>query len=228
MAQYKCERLSCPSNKTSGWCFDIDGIHLKIFPVQFKAWSIAINNGEADLNQPPSNVLKSLMPAKAGDVNPLRKKDKTPPPVQPASMQTLSASMTPPSIMPYSMSAYPFFNPFMQAMQNFLSTTPFPQQPVASSHNEASDTNILSSPSSELDPVDRLTSYTKWLIKRSPSQSAMLSAAGDMLVNAGHNFNTIGKVSDEQYAAMKIPDGIAMQFRMDINRFKKAEAAGRL
>ena len=70
MSSAKCNLKSC-LNK-SGWCHVIDNVHLKLFPIHIKAWSIVINDGTATMNTPPAILVKSLMSAKQSLSNPLR------------------------------------------------------------------------------------------------------------------------------------------------------------
>ena len=69
MASVKCELKSCP-NKAE-WCYIVDNVHLKVFPAHIKAWNIAINDGTATLDMPPTILVKSFMPAKQSLSNPL-------------------------------------------------------------------------------------------------------------------------------------------------------------
>src|SRR5439155_19591074 len=70
MSTVKCELKSCPNK--AGWCYVVDNVHLKIFPVHIKTWSIAINDGTATLDVPPAILVKSLMPSKQNLTNPMR------------------------------------------------------------------------------------------------------------------------------------------------------------
>jgi hypothetical protein len=59
MASIKCELKSCPNK--AGWCYIVDNIHLKVFPANIRAWSIAINDPEVaatlDMPRHPCQVL---------------------------------------------------------------------------------------------------------------------------------------------------------------------------
>ena len=70
MSSIKCELKSCPNK--AGWCYIVDNVHLKILPAHIKTWSIAINDGTATLDMPPTILVKSLMPAKQSLSNPMR------------------------------------------------------------------------------------------------------------------------------------------------------------
>src|SRR5579859_2563245 len=47
MGLHKCERKNCPNHDKNGWCFDADGIHLKLNNVHLRSRSMAINEKEA-------------------------------------------------------------------------------------------------------------------------------------------------------------------------------------
>src|SRR5271169_275960 len=91
--QYKCEVSRYPTKKAQGWCIIVDGIHLKILPQQAMMWNITINEGCADIENAPPDLLKSLMPAKTEQVNLLRN-----PAVLPA--QTVSPALPMPVAPP--------------------------------------------------------------------------------------------------------------------------------
>src|SRR5579859_6946566 len=56
MSLHKCERKSCPNHDKNGWCFNADGIHLKMNNVHLRSWSMAINTKDATLDSPPSTL----------------------------------------------------------------------------------------------------------------------------------------------------------------------------
>ena len=70
ISSLKCELKSCPNE--AGCCYIVNNVHLKVFPIHIKAWSIAINEGTAILDMPPAILVKSLIPAKQSLFNPLR------------------------------------------------------------------------------------------------------------------------------------------------------------
>src|SRR5947207_15736708 len=70
MSSIKCELKSCPNK--AGWCYIVDNVHLKILSAHIKTWSIAINDGTATLDMPPTILVKTLMPANQSLSNPMR------------------------------------------------------------------------------------------------------------------------------------------------------------
>src|SRR4030095_3352872 len=95
---------------------------------------------------------------------------------------------------------------------------PWKKPSLSEQRTDPIDITIRSSPPSEVDPVDRLQKYINFLMNKSPSQSAMLLTAQDALIKAGHNFNTLTRINDNQFEKLSIPDGIVMQLRININR----------
>src|SRR5213075_830561 len=101
MGLHKCERKTCPNHDKNGWCFDTDGIHLKLNNVHLQSWSMAINNNEATLNSSPSTLSINLMPARASESNSYRKREKSPP--QTLASNPVNFNTTTPHFFPYSM-----------------------------------------------------------------------------------------------------------------------------
>src|SRR5438552_17355790 len=65
-----CSHTSCPNQ--NNYCYELDGIHLKLIPPHLKTWSISINEGTASLEAPPDGLTANLAPSKASTHNPLR------------------------------------------------------------------------------------------------------------------------------------------------------------
>ena len=65
--------------------------------------------------------------------------------------------------------------------------------------------------------------FFDWLGSKSPSQVAMLLDMKNSLLDAGHNFNTIFRISETKWESLKVPEGIMMQILHGVNRFKKTE-----
>ena len=45
---------------------------------------------------------------------------------------------------------------------------------------------------------------------------------------AGHTFETVGLLGDEKFASLGIVEGVGLQIRTKVGRFKRAQAAGRV
>jgi hypothetical protein len=221
MGQWKCERVTCPNQAKSGWCFEADGVHLKLSAVHIRSWSIAINNEEATLDCPPDNLSSSLMPAKGSESNPFRKQKKSSPLASPAQV-----AMATHPFMPYGLPGYPSHSSMFH-QHSGISVSP--QTPMIMGANTSTvradpvDTTIRSSPPVEIDPVERMHCYFNWLVSQSPSQAGSLQDAKEKLVLAGHNFSTIFKMSDAQWHLMEVPLGIVMQIQLGGVKFKKHE-----
>ena len=132
----------------------------------------------------------------------------------------------PPHFIPYLMLGYlPYMSqyPPMPGMQyKAISPTIIQTMPVIKCMDLISIT-IPSSPPEEVDPVDRMHTYFDWLGSKSPSQAAMLLDMKNSLLEAGHNFNTIFRISEIKWETLKVPEGIVMQILRGINTFKKTE-----
>ena len=224
MSLHKCERKNCPNHDKNGWCFDADGIHLKLNNVHLRSWSIGINNEEASLDSPPSTLPINLMPARASESNPYRKKAKSPPPAPTSNPVNPASAM--PHFFPYPMPSYPPYIPPYPLMPGM----PYkPSSPIISHTNpvvhrmDPIHIAIPSSPPEEVDPVDRMHTYFDWLGSKSPSQVVMLLDTKNSLLEAGHNFNTIFRISESKWESLHVPEGIMMQILHGMNRFKKVE-----
>lgn len=221
MGLHKCERKNCPNHDKNGWCFDADGIHLKLNNVHLRSWSMAINEEEATLDSPPSTLPVNLMPARASEANPYRKREKSP-------LQTPASnpSTTTPHYFPYPMPGYPPYMPSYPPMHGMQYKPPSPTishtNPVARRTDPVPIT-IPSSPPAEVDPVDRMHTYFAWLGSKSPSQMGMLFETKTALLDAGHNFNTMFRISEAKWKDLLVPEGIMMQILDGVNRFKKVE-----
>jgi hypothetical protein len=224
MGLHKCKRKNCPNHDKNGWCFDADGIHLKMNNVHLQAWSMAINNDEATLDTPPSTLAVNFMPARASDSNPYRKREKSPPLT--TSSNSMNPSMNTAPFFPYSILGYPPFMPPYPAMpgmqHNAIARTFTPLAPIIP-RTDPTNITIPSSPPEEVDPVDRMHAYFDWLSSKSLSQVAMLLDTKNSLLEAGHNFNTMFRISETKWKSLNVPEGIVMQIVHGVNRFKKTE-----
>jgi hypothetical protein len=176
-------------------------------PAQMKLWSMAMNRGEADLDMPPPDLAKTLMPAKSGTKNPFRNPDSN------SSTKSSINSTPPPTPTP---TPYPYLPPPYAFYMNSYGP-PQPQTPTSTPVNM-----VLSSPIIEgYDPVEKLIEYIGWLASRSPQQADVLFKCKEALISNEHNFNTIEKISDSQFERMKIPDGVVIDLRSQWKRFEK-------
>jgi hypothetical protein len=212
MSLHKCERKSCPNHDKNGWCFSADGIHLKLNNSHLKSWSIGINNEDATLDNPPSTLALSLMPTKGSETNPFRKREKSPP-ATPA-LNPMNPSVVTPQFFPYPMPGYPPYMhqyPPMHGMPHQAPSPTISNTILATKRTDPIDITIPSSPPEDLDPVDRMHTYFDWLITKSPSQTGMLLETMNTLLDAGHNFNTMFRISEAKWENLKVPEGIMIQ-----------------
>jgi len=213
-----CSRPSCPNQ--NNYCYELDGIHLKILAPHLKTWSICINESTASIEAPPSGLIMNLMPSKTGTYNPLRSASATKNTKSTSTPET-PFSHTPalqPSMPPFSQ--YPTLPPYY-----YQPYTPSPSQihhplPSAADHlvysTQFSDSHI-----DEQDPLEKLYTYFVWLVGKSPMQTAALNIAKETLVEEGHTFKTLEKLSLTDLEKMGIKSGIAMQLKAYLDLFKR-------
>jgi hypothetical protein len=220
MNLYKCERKNCPNHDKNGWCFDTDGVHLKMNHVHLRAWSMAINTEDATLDSPPSTLPIILMPARASESNPFRKREKSP--SRTPSSNSMNSNTMGPQYLPYPMPGYPPYMPPYPPMHGTSYKATSPTISIAKP-TDLINTTIPSSPPEAVDPVDRMHDYFIWLGRKSPSQAAMLSDTENSLLRAGHNFNTMFRISESKWDSLDVPEGIRMQILDGVLRFKRME-----
>jgi len=217
--QSVCDVSDCPNKER--WCFIRDGVHLKIFPQQFKVWFTSINDGAATLDAPTEDLIKSLQPAKTTETNPLR-----PPVEKPAKIALTSIhpqNPAQPTYPPYPVPPYAYYPPFGQPTPLAYTHAPMlALEPAAKVHVDLRSSSLPS----DVDYVERLVQYIDWLSRRSPQQSVLFSEAKNALIMAGHTFETVGLLGDEKFASLGIVEGVGLQIRTKVGRFKRAQAAG--
>lgn len=189
-------------------------------PPHLKTWSISINEGTASLEAPSTGFLITLMPSKAGTYNPLRS---APP----------GKITKPSSTSETTFSQMPALQPPMPPFSHFPTLPPYLYQPYTHSpsqmhHSLSSEaghlvyaTQFSDSIIDEQDPLEKLYAYFAWLIARSPMQTAALNIAKETLIEEGHTFKTLEKVSATDLEKMGIKSGIAMQLKSYIDLFKR-------
>jgi hypothetical protein len=101
---------------------------------------------------------------------------------------------------------------------------PVPPEPIAMAPMEPRSSSVPS----EVDNVEKMIEYLKWLGKKTPRQSVIFEDALETLIMAGHTFETVGGLGDEKFAKMGILEGIGIQIRSQVARYKKDKAAGRI
>ena len=237
--RYRCTLATCPNHANNGVCWVADGrVHLRILPNQARAWSMAINNGDATIESPTSNFLQSLMPARQGQRNPYR----------------AGASATPASAPPPQEELYRSqYNPFHPLpLPYYFAPPPYPGSPYGAppmpghiaqrSPGYSSKSNLFSSPGQHTlsrssppldpdenaDPLSRLIKYTGWLARMSPMQAATIKDAEEKLVQQSYSFRTLNQISDDSFKRLEIPDGIVLLLKSEIDAFKRAERQGKV
>jgi hypothetical protein len=186
-----------------------------------QSWSMAINAGTATVDTPPPDLIKALMPARSGSMNPMRNPDHETSKSSKTASASASAMATPSgnpflTPYPYPMPSYPFYSPY---------GPPPPQTPIPMHATVSVDVHVQlqSSPGvSEGDQAERLMDYVEWLARKTPSQAELFIECKEALRTGGHTFKTIKDVTDAQFDKMNISDGIAMQLKTHLRKFERA------
>jgi len=185
---HKYEWNNYPNHDKNGWCFDADRIHLKLNNVHLQSWSMGINNEKASLDSPLSTLPINLMPARASESNPYRKKAKSP--LLATASNPVNPASTMPHFVPYPMPSYPpYISPY-PPMPEMPYRPPsliiLHMNPVVHYMNPV-HIAIPSSPTEEINPVDRMHTYFNWLGSKSPLQVIMLLDIKNSLLEARYN-----------------------------------------
>jgi len=196
--------------------------------MHIKSWSMAINNDEATLDDPPMNLTLHMMPARRSESNPYRREKKSPSPSSKANSSSSSSVLALPypglGYSPYHMPAYPPCH--SQYPMHGLHRRSPRQSPRSTSRAYNHVDDILgSSPPPELDPTERLEKYFAWLVSRSQLQADLFHKAETALKKAGHTFTTMFSITEQKWIEWDIPEGIAFQIRSGKTKFKSIESS---
>ena len=71
--------------------------------------------------------------------------------------------------------------------------------------------------------VKERTSVSNYLSLGQLTQAVMLTDMENSLLTAGHNFNTIFRISEVKWESLQVPEGIRMQILNGVMRFKRVE-----
>lgn len=218
---FKCNRLGCPN--TNNQCYELDGVHLKLAAAHFKTWSMSMNDGKADLETPPDGLIATLLVSKNGTFNPLRSGSGSRSGNSNVSSESAFSNISTPAPPPGSMYPYPQFPHFAQQYYNPF-TPPHPNLQALLQHLPPPiSTPLLFSDSfaEEADPAQKLVEYIVWLGSRSPMQAPAFLRAQETLMEEGHTFKTLEKLSQEDLEKMGIKSGTATQLKAYIGLFNR-------
>jgi hypothetical protein len=160
--RWKCDSVSCPNR--SGQCFVAETIHLKLMAANLKSWSMAINEGSADINTAPETLTKTFIPAKGSIKNPFRDPVKISPSKDPnisfdPSLFQQLISQQFPSYMPPNFGYYPFVSPGQYPHLYPVVSSSSPQRTVISTEQQDDIDPPSSSSQSHDKSYDKLTAY---------------------------------------------------------------------
>jgi len=215
--RYTCGMSTCPNEKS--YCLLVDDVHLRLMPQQLKTWSMAINVDEATLEDCPTDVIKTLMPAVRTQKNPLRaehaklvKKALEPAPATIATPQhvyqypPLSTYSYPPYMPSYPQAMYPHCpersqSPIRAAIPPLLASSPI--------HLESDHS------------VDKLRDYFDWLIRGFPGKSEQLKLCLETLRSEEIVFTTLHEVPTELWREWKISHGLILLVKGHIKKWER-------
>jgi hypothetical protein len=213
----RCDRSSCPN--ANNYCYELDGVHLKVMPPHMKTWSMSINDGKASIEAPPDGLIATLMPSKAGTSNPLRHGSGS----KSRKSNCSSESTFPnPNIQTpvHPMYPYPPYHGLPPYYHHQYSPPPVPIEASGTRGPFRQQLQFSDSIAEEPDPLERLIAYFTWLIRKSPLQELALERAKETLIEDGHTFKMLEKLVDSDFDKMGIKPGIAMQLKAYIDLFK--------
>ena len=212
-----CSRPSCPNQ--NNYCNELDEVHLKVMPSHMKTWSMSINEGNAPLEASPNNPIATLMPSKAGTYNSLRGGPHTKATKSISSLETtFSHTTTPFSTMPLC-SGHPTFSQYFYNVYT-LSPTQMHHLLLPVPNSLAYQIQFSDSIADEQDLPEKLIAYFTWLVEKSPLQFDALMIAKKTLIDKGHTFKTLKKLSQVKLENARIQEGMAMQLLSYIDLFK--------
>lgn len=225
IAKWICGQSTCRNER--GYCYILEGVHLKLMTAHLKTWSMDINDGKADLFTASEQLALTLMPTKNNVKHPLRPAADTNAPDAPKSMPSIHPSATPPVL------GYPY--PFYQ----YMGAPHYTQLPPPFSHHQQYTMNApetprspvlpTSSPPSEIDPSsDKLAEYITWLIRCNPTLSTQLTQCLEMLREHDIVFSTISDIPDELFERWGIKDGLKLMLRSHQKKWERKKANGRV
>jgi hypothetical protein len=182
-----------------------------------------MNDAKADLETPPAGLIATLLVSKTGTFNPLRSGSGSRSGNSNISSESAFSNISTPAPPPGSMYPYPqfphmppqYYNPFTPPQPQFQA--PLPHLPATIA------TQLLLSDSfaEEADPALKLLEYIIWLGSRSPIQAPAFLRAQETLMEEGHTFKTLEKLSQEDLEKMGIKSGTATQLKAYIGLFNR-------
>ena len=136
-----------------------------------------------------------------------------------SSESTISSIGTPVHPMhpypPYSAMQPFYYNPYTPPSAPFQQHLPHAPAPVPR------PSQFSDSYPEEVDPLEKMIAYITWLTEKSPMQSPTLLRAKETLMEEGHTFKTIEKLSEADFEKMGIKSGTAMQLKSYIDSYKR-------
>lgn len=224
---------TCPQE--NGYCYLVDGIHLRLMPGNMRTWSMAINDDKADLETAPTTLVKTLMPSKPTQKNPLRENQHKTPAKEPHLMQPTSQTLSP-FFQPFPPPS-PYYNPFLSSTPQYPQLPPpymyLPPGNPSAEVQQRSRQRSSSLPSESEDLMDKLNEYFIWLGKIAPGMKEQLAECLTMLKKRDIVFDTLPSLTDAHYSRWenegdkKVSDGIKLLIGSHLKKWRRAKAKGR-
>jgi hypothetical protein len=204
-------------------------------PQHLKTWSIAINDGNGDLETAPSLLATTLMPSRPSMKNPLSEILNKTPAREPHLIQ--STPQTPlPFIQSYSLPP-PFYHPYLNHVPQYPQLpSPYMYPPPANTvpdPPQRARQRSSSLPSEFEYTMDKLDEYFTWLIKLAPGMKEQLIECLAILKRRDIVLDTLTSITDTHYERWenegdsKISDGVRLLIVGHLKKWKRAKAKGR-
>ena len=196
--------------------------------MQMKTWSMAINSDEATVEDPPPALVRTLMPARPSQKNPLcnpapKVIEKAPEPTSAPIPPNFHHGhiYQPHTPLPY----YPYAPPF-----------PPPTYPYRHEHHERSSPSPprrraelqASSPLRfEVDPnSDKLTAYFHWLVQGYPGKGQQIRECLSTLKGEDIMFATLNDIPNDLWRDWKVANGLILLVKGHMKKWEREQARG--
>ena len=193
--------------------------------MQMKTWSMAINNDEATLEDPPPALVRTLMPAKPSQKNPLRNPapkvvEKVPePPISILPNPHHGHLYQPLTPLPY----YPYGPPYPPPTYPHHRERSPPSPPHRRVELQASSpAHFEANPNS-----DKLTESFDWLVRGYPGKAQQIRECSSTLKGEEIVFATINDIPNTLWKEWKVSNGLILLVKGHMKKWEREQARGR-
>jgi len=190
-------------------------------PAQMKSWSMAINDDEATVDDCPPELIKTLMPARPSQKNPLR----NPTPKVVEKVPDLPASVLPtphpnhlyPPVTP--LPYYPYPHPYPPPTYRHYQEHSPPSPPRRRVELPASSPIRF-----EVDPnSDKLTEYFDWLIRGYPGKAQQIQECLSTLKSEEIMFATLNDIPANVWKDWKMSTGLILLIKGHMKKWEREQ-----